>query len=444
MKKIVLLFVLVFITMVSPYMYGETSYDKRLEVSYQVDANYPPYTYTNKEYLYGFDFDLTNLIFNSPEYNLKYSVDSWNMVYKRLVREEIDLAGIIAINEDRKKEVLFTEPLFKTYVAIYTKGNFKEVKLENLEKLKIGVGNAYYTESILRDKLDIPHYTKYENIIEAVQDLETGRIDIIFENQQLMDNILIAEGLKGSIIPQMTDLFPVEFAYGISKSRPDLVQYMNDRIRQLKKEGVFEELYIKYFYRHSEEYIQKGYIKIVLGVTLGILCICIIMLSMRSYIIHLKKKLETNYIHLRTANQELTLVHEELQAQYEEIQKQYKEIEIKQTELEMMAYYDNLTNLPNRVFANEKLSQVLEDIKVTGEKAAAYYIEIDNFKHINDTLGHDFGDLLIKCVGEKLSHIINEHSFTARLGGDEYVILVYGLSSKESVIRLAEQVMSLF
>lgn len=73
------------------------------EVKYQVDENYPPYTYTNEEHLYGFDLDLTNLIFNSNDYDLAYSYDTWPAVYERLVKGEIDLAGIIAVSEERKK-----------------------------------------------------------------------------------------------------------------------------------------------------------------------------------------------------------------------------------------------------------------------------------------------------------------------------------------------------
>lgn len=109
-----------------------------------------------------------------------------------------------------------------------------------------------------------------------------------------------------------------------------------------------------------------------------------------------------------------------------------------------MAYYDNLTNLPNRFLLGEQLIQVLKQIEKTGKKAAAYYIELDNFKHINDTLGHDFGDLLIKEVGIKLKATIQCNTFVARVGGDEYIVLVHDLDSTQEVISLADKLMSLF
>ena len=95
-------------------------------VKYQVDKNYPPYTFQNKDYLYGFDSSLITLVLDSTDYDADYSADSWDRVYKRLVRGDIDIGGIIAVTEERKKEVLFTKPLFNSYVSIYTVANFQK------------------------------------------------------------------------------------------------------------------------------------------------------------------------------------------------------------------------------------------------------------------------------------------------------------------------------
>ena len=226
-------------------------------VHYQVDAYYPPYTFENDRFLYGFDPYLTNIIFTSDKYKLIYSTDTWDNVYRRLVNGEIDLAGIIAVTEERKKEVLFTDPLFNSYVGLYTERDHAPITLDDLPALRVGVGKGYYTESILRNTLNMTSYHAYADIGEALNDLLDGKIDVIFENQQYMDNILIQRSLKGSIVAQVTNLYPRPHAYAVSKQKPALVAYMNERIRKLKQSGFFEEIYLKYFYAHSDGYVSE-------------------------------------------------------------------------------------------------------------------------------------------------------------------------------------------
>lgn len=302
------------------------SYAAQPTVRYQVDQAYPPYTYTTQAYLYGFDPDLTNIIFNSKDYELDYSTDTWNHVYPRLVSGEIDIAGIIAVTEERKQEVLFTEPLFTSYVALYTQEDFRKIGTDDLSTLRVGVGKGYYTESVLRNNLHIENYIPYEDITSAVQDLGQGKLDVIFENQQFMDNVLIKLGQKGNIIPQVSNLYPRDHAYAVSMKRPELVAYMNERIRQLKRNGVFEELYTKYFYAHSDGYLrQRTYTAIGATAALILLTAAAILLMQR-YIRQLKRNLSTSYVQLQEANSELGETHEELMAQYEEIQTQYERI----------------------------------------------------------------------------------------------------------------------
>jgi ABC-type amino acid transport substrate-binding protein len=185
-------------------------------VRYQVDAYYPPFTFENDKFLFGFDPYLTNIIFTSDKYRLVYSTDAWENVYRRLVAGEIDLAGIIAVTDERRQQVLFSEPLFNSYAALYTMRDFRSVEFDDIQSLRIGVGRGYYTESILRNTLNITDYVAYADISEALDDLRAGRIDMIFENQQYMDNILIHRAIKGSVVAQVTNLFPRPHAYAVS------------------------------------------------------------------------------------------------------------------------------------------------------------------------------------------------------------------------------------
>lgn len=100
-----------------------------------------------------------------------------------------------------------------------------------------------------------------------------------------------------------------------------------------------------------------------------------------------------------------------------------------ESEIEYLAFYDQLTRLPNRRLLLDRLHQALASSARSGSEGALLFIDLDNFKDLNDTLGHDKGDLLLKLVAERLSACVREGDTVARLGGDEFVMMIEGLSS---------------
>ena len=100
-----------------------------------------------------------------------------------------------------------------------------------------------------------------------------------------------------------------------------------------------------------------------------------------------------------------------------------------ESEIEYLAFYDQLTRLPNRRLLLDRLQQALAASVRSGTEGALLFIDLDNFKDLNDTLGHDKGDLLLKLVAERLSACVREGDTLARLGGDEFVMMIEGLSA---------------
>lgn len=99
-------------------------------------------------------------------------------------------------------------------------------------------------------------------------------------------------------------------------------------------------------------------------------------------------------------------------------------------EIEHLAFYDPLTGLPNRRLLIDRLKPALASSHRSGRKCALLFIDLDNFKTLNDTLGHDFGDLLLKQVAERLTSCVREVDTVARLGGDEFVVMLKDLSEQ--------------
>jgi diguanylate cyclase (GGDEF)-like protein len=104
-----------------------------------------------------------------------------------------------------------------------------------------------------------------------------------------------------------------------------------------------------------------------------------------------------------------------------------------------LAHYDALTNLPNRALFHEKLKQELARM-AAGEQLAVLYIDIDEFKSVNDTLGHLIGDELLKSVAASLSQCVAASDFVARLGGDEFAIVQTAVKTPADVTELARRV----
>lgn len=117
--------------------------------------------------------------------------------------------------------------------------------------------------------------------------------------------------------------------------------------------------------------------------------------------------------------------------------------ERKQTEkmLNYMAYYDSLTSLPNRMLLNDRLTLALSYAHRNKEMLAVMFLDLDNFKTINDTLGHTVGDKLLQSVSRRLSDCLREGDTIARLGGDEFVLLLPQIKHEEDAAKVAKKVL---
>jgi diguanylate cyclase (GGDEF)-like protein/PAS domain S-box-containing protein len=106
------------------------------------------------------------------------------------------------------------------------------------------------------------------------------------------------------------------------------------------------------------------------------------------------------------------------------------------------AYHDLLTGLPNRVLYKDHLNLAIAQARRNGEKFAVMCLDLDHFKLVNDTLGHVFGDELLLAVGSRLRACLREGDTLARMGGDEFSLLLPKLMSSETVINIADKVIA--
>ena len=116
-----------------------------------------------------------------------------------------------------------------------------------------------------------------------------------------------------------------------------------------------------------------------------------------------------------------------------------------------LAYYDTLTGLPNRLLFQQQLHRAIDAAREQKLKVAALYVDLDNFKRINDTLGHNFGDAVLKTIASRLDQCIrssdcviranpeDQNMQLARLGGDEFVAILQNIRSEDAAVAVAER-----
>jgi diguanylate cyclase (GGDEF)-like protein/PAS domain S-box-containing protein len=112
-----------------------------------------------------------------------------------------------------------------------------------------------------------------------------------------------------------------------------------------------------------------------------------------------------------------------------------------QREIEHLAYHDHLTSLPNRRLLQDRIEKAISNAARHETRMALMFIDLDHFKVINDTLGHEYGDLLLKAAAERLQGCVREQDSIARTGGDEFVVLLAEINDANDAVVVTQKIL---
>lgn len=143
---------------------------------------------------------------------------------------------------------------------------------------------------------------------------------------------------------------------------------------------------------------------------------------------------------LHQQKRELVKVAEDLARSRADLQQALERAEDSERKYRHLAQHDVLTGLPNRMLLGDRLQMAVADMKRNGELIALLHCDLDNFKHTNDKFGHQAGDYLLREIGHRLSSCIRETDTAARIGGDEFCVLLKRAGSSEDVKKVAQKI----
>lgn len=127
--------------------------------------------------------------------------------------------------------------------------------------------------------------------------------------------------------------------------------------------------------------------------------------------------------------------------QYVAVFSDFSEIKKNQIQLEELAHFDVLTNLPNRFSLHHHLDFIIKDSKRKKTRFALLFIDLDRFKNINDAYGHDIGDEVLRQVSKRLKSLLRDSDIVARIGGDEFVIVLNDIKTTKSVEKISQSIL---
>ena len=139
--------------------------------------------------------------------------------------------------------------------------------------------------------------------------------------------------------------------------------------------------------------------------------------------------------------QQLSASHKALEEEVRAKERALKKAEHTGQAIKHLAYHDLLTDLPNRSMLHDHLQDAIHEMESRGQHLALLIMDLDNFKEINDTLGHNKGDLVLREVGLRLRNSIKDTDLIARLGGDEFAVMLTHLQKLEVVVDVANRIM---
>jgi len=329
-------------------------------------------------------------------------VKPWKDITEMVKNRELDLFSCAMETEPRKLYAQFTKPYVNNPIVIATRDTVDYVDgLKGLKEKTIAIKNGYASHDLLKTKHPELQLQPYTDTLSAVLAVSKGQAFAYIGTIANLSHILRTHGITNIRISGQVP-YSFDLSMGVRSDWPELTPILQkalDSISQQEKNAILQ----KWISIDIEQEFDYRLAWQIAGIVL------FLFLSILYWNLLLNKKVRD-----RTS------------------------------QLQHQAQFDALTDLPNRVLAFDRLSQLILKSRRSDKLTALLFLDLDDFKKINDTMGHDAGDYLLIEAANRLRNTLRNDDTVARLGGDEFIIICGDLEQAKDAGPLAENLIDKF
>jgi diguanylate cyclase (GGDEF)-like protein len=380
-------------------------------VKFGITRNWIPVEFIDKfDEVKGINPDLFDLLTKRLNLKIDYVVhENFNELYQALVAGEVDVIGSVVATQERKKQVLFTDSYWSMpWVILHPRELGTQLSLEDFNGKTLAIAKGYYLISIIRKKFPLIALRLVDDNEEGLLAIQKGIVDGFIDSLSSGTELLKRESLVSLSMSILEEVDKNGNHLAVNQSLPVLASILNKAVLSLSDLDS-QQVYEKWFDINIETGLDKN---VVLRVALQVGALIFIII-----------------IVIMVWNRRL----------YQEI-KNRKKLEQK---MEYMATHDDLTGLANRVLLKDRLNKAITFHQRQKLLVAVLFIDLDGFKDINDTYGHDIGDELLIEIANRLKGCVRESDTVVRFGGDEFVLLLTGLHNQNEAGYVADKVLKI-
>ena len=356
----------------------------------------------------GFFVALLQDIAAQEGWELNYFPCEWDVCLKRLETGELDLLPDVAYSDERARRFLFgKEVVLSSWSVVYVRKGASLPSLKELDGKSLAVVKGSIQFQAIKQRLQAlgvsPVYHEVNGFNDVFHLVKIGWVDAGLVNTYFGRRYAADYGLEKTNILVRPSLLNFAAAPGrqalLDAIDRNLVTYKND------KYSIYYRLIDRWFSPVKPAPYLPWWAKWALIIT-GLLAL---VLAGLAFLFHLLVKRKTS------------------------------ELKDKARRLEHLANHDPLTSLPNRKLFFDRLQQTLDRAERDGKLVAVLYIDLDQFKQINDSFGHAIGDEVLKEVANRLKKVVRDEDTIARLGGDEFAVIMESLKEAEATLHCVQR-----
>jgi len=366
----------------------------------------------------GITIDILRAIAQKKGWKLEFIAGSFAKNQQMLENNQIDLISTIAYSKRRALKYSFTRtPTISNWGLIYTRpdtniGSLLDLEGKHVAVMRNNIHDKAFRKLAKKFEVQFKHNER-DHFTDVMESVQKGEVDAGVANR--LFGALNAN--KYGLVETGIIFNPINIHYATLHSKhQEILNAIDQQLNILKsnKDSVYYSTLYHWLNPSGKNILPKW----LQWVALALLCIVALMIGLT------------------------ILLRRQVAARTLDLQKEVDEHRLAQEQLDCLAYYDLLTGLPNRVSFKENLKVAIASARRRNDKIAILFIDLDRFKTINDSLGHDMGDQLIKHVAKRLQDSLRDEDTITRFSGDEFVTILPAIHMLSDIHHIAKRMLT--